>query len=38
MGENGRRYAEENFGLARLTDDLISRLTSLAAENEESLR
>lgn len=38
MGENGRRYAEENFGLARLTDDLISRLTSLAAEKGESLR
>lgn len=38
MGENGRRYAERNFGLAGLTDELIARLQSLAAQDRESLR
>ena len=38
MGKNGRRYAEKHFGLAGLTDDLISRLDALSAQRRESSR
>lgn len=41
MGKNGRRYAEKHFGLAGLTEDLISRLeelSALSAQRRESSR